>query len=74
MARTSVPPWRQVADDLRRRIESGEFPPGSPLPSLSALEAEYQVSKTTARKAVGHLRDEGLVESVQGWGTFVIQP
>jgi DNA-binding GntR family transcriptional regulator len=71
MVRSAVPPWRQVADDLRRRIESGEFPPGSPMPSLSALEEQYKVSRTTARKAVGALRDAGLVESVRGWGTFV---
>jgi DNA-binding GntR family transcriptional regulator len=29
------------------------------------------VSRTTARKAVGALRDAGLVESVRGWGSFV---
>lgn len=74
MARSAVPPWRQVADDLRRRIESGEFPPGAPLPSLTALEADYRVSKTTARKAIGALREAGLVESVRGWGTFVREP
>jgi DNA-binding GntR family transcriptional regulator len=73
MARSAVPPWRQVADDLRRRIESGEFPAGSPLPSLSTLETEYAVSRTTARKAVTSLSEEGLVESVRGWGTFVTQ-
>ena len=71
MARSAVPPWRQVADDLRRRIQSGEFPPGAPLPSLTSLAEQYQVSRTTARKAVDALRDAGLVESVRGWGTFV---
>jgi DNA-binding GntR family transcriptional regulator len=73
MVRSAVPPWRKVADDLRKRIESGEWPPGSPLPSLSALEEEYRVSRTTARKAIGALRDDGLVESVRGWGTFVTE-
>ena len=71
MARSRVPPWRRVADDLRRRIEAGEFPPGAPLPSLVALVDEYGVSRSTAAKAVASLRDEGLVESVRGWGTFV---
>ena len=74
MARSAVPPWRRVADDLRRRIESGEFPPGSPLPSLTSLQDEYGVSRTTARKAVGNLAEDGLVESVRGWGTFVKEP
>jgi DNA-binding GntR family transcriptional regulator len=71
MARSLVPPWRQVADDLRRRIESGEFPPGAMLPSLNALSEHYQVGRTTARKAVAALRDEGIVETVRGWGAFV---
>ena len=71
VARSRVPPWRRVADDLRRRIEAGEFPPGAPLPSLLTLVDEYGVSRSTAAKAVAALRDEGLVESVRGWGTFV---
>jgi GntR family transcriptional regulator len=73
MARSLVPPWRQVADDLRRRIESGEFPPGSMLPSLTSLAEHYQIGRTTARKAVGALREAGLVETVRGWGVFVSQ-
>ncbi len=71
MARSAVPPWRRVADDLRRRIESGQFPPGAPLASLTSLAEQHQVSRTTARKAVDALRDDGLVESVRGWGTFI---
>ena len=73
MARSLVPPWRRVADDLRRRIESGEFPPGSMLPSLASLAEEYRVGRTTARKAVGALREAGIVETVRGWGMFVSQ-
>jgi len=34
---------------------------------------EYGVSRSTAAKAVAALRDEGLVESVRGWGTFVAE-
>ena len=73
MARSLVPPWRRVADDLRGRIEAGEFPAGSMLPSLASLAEHYRVGRTTARKAVGALRDEGLVETVRGWGMFVSQ-
>jgi GntR family transcriptional regulator len=72
-AREARPPWRAVADALRERIERGEWPPGALLPSLSALAAEYGVSVSTARKAVAALRDAGLIESVQGWGSFVRQ-
>jgi GntR family transcriptional regulator len=69
--REAVPPWQRIAADLRGRIESGEFPPGAPLPSLTALSADYGVSTSTARKAVASLRAAGLVESVKGWGSFV---
>ncbi len=71
MTREAIPPWRKVADDLRRRIQSGEFPPGALLPSASALSDEYGVSPTTAGKAVRALVAEGLAETVRGWGAFV---
>ena len=73
MTRSATPPWRQVAADLRKRISSGEFLPGAPLPSLAALAGEYQTSQSTVRKAIGSLRDEGLVETSPGWGTFVTE-
>lgn len=73
MARGPVPPWRRVADDLRRRIEEGEFVPGSPLPSLSAVTAEYGVSRTTGRKAYSFLIAAGIVTSTRGWGYFIAE-
>jgi GntR family transcriptional regulator len=69
--REAVPPWRQVADSLRGRIQAGEWLPGAALPTLDDLAAEYHVSRTTARKAISALTAEGLTESVRGWGTFV---
>jgi DNA-binding GntR family transcriptional regulator len=71
MARELMPPWRQVAASLRRRIDAGEWPPGAPLPTLATLADEYKVGQTTVRKAIAELRAAGLVESVRGWGTFV---
>jgi GntR family transcriptional regulator len=72
--RAAVPPWRQVADSLRGRIVAGEWAPGSPLPTLNNLAAEYGVSRTTVRKAISALTAEGLTESVRGWGMFVRRP
>lgn len=65
------PPSRQIANDLRARITSGEIPPGRRIPSLTELEQEWDVARDTLRKAVRILRDEGLVETVQGLGVFV---
>jgi DNA-binding GntR family transcriptional regulator len=68
---TLVPPSRQIADVLRGRIASGEYAPGSALPAITALAAEFGVTTNTVRKALGILKDEGLIESVPGYGTFV---
>lgn len=65
------PPYLQIAASLRRVIESGELAPGARLPSLNRLAQEWQVSKGTVVRAVAVLADAGLVESRQGWGTFV---
>lgn len=66
-----MPPYRQLAAILRDMITSGELAPGATVPPIKRLRAEYGVAETTARKAVALLRDEGLVETVTGWGTFV---
>jgi DNA-binding GntR family transcriptional regulator len=44
------------------------------LPYILKLAQEYQVTTNTVRKAPGILRDEGLIESVRGNGTFVTGP
>ena len=66
-----VPPWVQVRDTLREKILSGELPPGSMIPSIVSLHQEYGIAKTTARKVIAALRDEGLVTTTPGWGSFV---
>lgn len=67
-----IPPYRQIAGILRERIEAGEIPPGRRIPSLIELEQEFEVARDTLRKAVQVLKDEGLVETVQGMGVFVV--
>jgi GntR family transcriptional regulator len=67
----SRPPYLAVADRLRERIASGEFAPGSQLPAGRELAVEYDVAPNTVLSAIRELRDEGLVISQQGRGTFV---
>jgi len=62
-----------VAADLRRRINAGTLPPGSQLPSIVNLAAEYRTSTGTIQKALAMLREEGLVVSVASYGTFVAE-
>jgi GntR family transcriptional regulator len=66
-----VPPWVQVTEALRQRILSGELPPGAMVPSIVAIHQEYGIAKTTARKVLATLREEGLIVTTPGWGSFV---
>jgi GntR family transcriptional regulator len=68
----ATPVYIQVADELREQIRSGKLPPGRRVPSESDLEQIYGVARGTARKAIAVLRDEGLVETVRGKGSFVV--
>jgi GntR family transcriptional regulator len=63
--------YRAIADEMRRRVESGDLAAGALLPSESELSAAYGVSRVTVRKALELLRDEGLIDSRQGFGWFV---
>ncbi|MBO8193662.1 GntR family transcriptional regulator [Streptomyces oryzae] len=62
---------RQIADDLRARISSGELTPGDRLPGEPALVRDYGVAKETARRALTLLVDEGLAVRRRGSGTYV---
>ena len=66
--------FRQLADLLRRQIESGELRPGEALPSELRLADDYNISRTTVRQAIGQLRTEGLVTVDRPRGTFVRVP
>ena len=66
-----TPLYVQLADILRGMITSGELQPRAPVPSESYLQQEQGVSRGTVRMAVAILRDEGLVVTIGGRGTFV---
>ncbi len=66
------PRYQEIAADLRRRLTAGEFPVGSKLPGISELQEQYEVpGLNTVRQAQALLIEEGLIEAVQGSGTFV---
>jgi DNA-binding GntR family transcriptional regulator len=67
------PVWRQLADILRGMIESGEIQPGKLLPSQRTLMQRYEVSDGTVKHALALLREEGLVDTEQGRGTYVVE-
>ncbi|MEU5853898.1 GntR family transcriptional regulator [Nocardiopsis dassonvillei] len=62
----------EIAARVRDRIAEGVYPPGSTLPSESALAASEGASRSTARAALGLLEGEGLVVARQGRGRVVV--
>lgn len=67
----AVPPYRQIAAILRRRITAGKYPPHSRIPTESELVEEFEVARSTARRAVEVLREERLIYTVPSRGSYV---
>ena len=65
--------YRQIAEDLRQRIATGEFAPGSQLPTELEFRERYSTSRNTVRDAIKWLTNLGLVATRPGQGTFVVE-
>lgn len=65
------PKYARVIEEIQRRIESREYPPGSLLPSEHQLAAEFKVSRPTIVKALTSLRQYDWIETQQGRGSVV---
>ena len=59
----------QLAGILRQQIKAGKL--GPRVPSIMELAAESELSAATVKRALRLLRDEGLIYTVPGRGTFV---
>ncbi|MEV6676220.1 winged helix-turn-helix domain-containing protein [Streptomyces erythrochromogenes] len=68
------PPYQQTAGILRTEITAGRFKPGQRLPAYRELQERFGIANMTARSAIAVLRREGLVRTIQGRGTFVLDP
>ena len=67
----SRPIWVQLANDFRHRIVSGQWPPGSKVPSVRELAASSGVNPNTVQRALGALDSEGLTAAERTAGRFV---
>ena len=74
MTGQAPPKYRQIANDLRTRIEAGEYPADSRLPSKTELMDRYGVALATVNSAIAQLQRLGLAETIQGVGTFARKP
>jgi GntR family transcriptional regulator, transcriptional repressor for pyruvate dehydrogenase complex len=66
--------YRQIADQIRGLIRSGEFPAGARLPPERDLAKQLGVSRPSVREALIALEVEGLVEVRIGSGIYVLAP
>ncbi|MEY3294613.1 MAG: HTH-type transcriptional repressor YtrA [Pseudomonadota bacterium] len=67
----AVPIYRQIVEQVRRRIASGTLAAGEELPSVRALALEHAINPMTVSKAYSLLEAEGLLERRRGMGMVV---
>ena len=65
--------YARVKSHLKQGLEQGDWAPGEQMPSEAQLVAQFGVSRMTVTRALRELQSEGLVERVQGAGTFAAQ-
>ncbi|TDQ41113.1 GntR family transcriptional regulator [Aureibacillus halotolerans] len=66
-----VPLYEQLRQQLRQQILNGTYKNGDMLPSENELMKIYSITRTTIRKAMSALVQEGLIQQIHGRGTFV---
>lgn len=67
------PAYIQIAADIREQIASGEYAPGSRLPSNRDLSERYRVAAETIRQALDVLRGDKLIATQSTRGTYVLR-
>lgn len=66
-----IPAYKRMYSSLKKDIQEGRYMPGAFLPTESEMESIYGVSRTTVRRAIGILTNEGYLSVTQGRGTQV---
>lgn len=66
------PKFIAISDWIIHRIRQGELLPGDQIPSENELIRHFQISNTTARKALLHVESQGWAKRIKGKGTFVL--
>ncbi|HZM05753.1 MAG TPA: GntR family transcriptional regulator [Candidatus Saccharimonadales bacterium] len=69
---SGMPIYRQLFQQLRQRIVSGQLAPDEQMPSVRDLSAELKINMLTVAKVYQWLESEGFVETRRGLGTFVL--
>jgi GntR family histidine utilization transcriptional repressor len=72
-ASAAAAPYSRVKQHLKNELAQGRWNPGELMPSEAQLVAQFGVSRMTINRALRELQAEGIVERVQGVGTFAAQ-
>jgi AcrR family transcriptional regulator len=72
MSGVNLPPYAQIAAELRDQIEQGTLAPGDRVPSTREITQRWGVAMATATKALAALRREGVIRPIPGVGTVVV--
>jgi GntR family transcriptional regulator len=72
-ARSNVPPYAQLVEQVRQALLNGVLRPGDRLPTVKEVVGALAINPNTVLKAYRDLEREGLVEGRQGVGTFVLR-
>ncbi|MBY0131554.1 PLP-dependent aminotransferase family protein [Bacillus cereus] len=67
-----VPKYRQIIDYMKEKIENGEWPIGSKIPSQRQLAKLFHVNRSTVINALDELMADGLIQGQIGAGTIVM--
>jgi GntR family transcriptional regulator len=72
-ARSGVPPYMQIAEQVRQAIVAGVLQPGDQLPTVKRVVSDLAINPNTVFKAYREVEREGLVQGRPGAGTFVLR-
>src|ERR1700733_5296900 len=72
MSGVNLPPYAQIAAELRDQINNGTLAPGDRVPSTREITQRWGVAMATATKALAALRQEGMIRPIPGVGTVVV--
>jgi DNA-binding transcriptional regulator YhcF (GntR family) len=71
--KSGVPPYLQIAEQVRQALIAGVLEPGDRLPTVKEVVTQLAINPNTVFKGYHELEREGLVEGRPGAGTFVLR-
>lgn len=66
-----IPIYQQLVDHIRAAVKKGTLVPGQQLPTVQELAQQLSIARGTIKRAYDELEHQGLLEKIQGRGTFI---